>query len=149
MKYICKEDFYINEAAVGKEGDLIEAYDARPEQGEDPESVAGYCDIFNFSTGALFNATWSDIDEGVVQPVAEPVISFYECEFDVLDPNMGEQSMCIKGERIPTVEEANAFLAKDIEDWYHAPVVKVIPLTKDEAYAFFACDNEADWPVFR
>jgi hypothetical protein len=149
MKYICKKDFYIHDTLVGKEGHILEFYDARANHGEDAEDLDGYCDIFNHTNGAAYNAIWDDIDESVLQQPEAPIISYYECEFDKLDPKSGDQAMCIKGERIPTVEEANVFLAKDIEEWYHAPVVAVFPLSKGSARAFYECSNEDEWPIFR
>ena len=149
MKYICTANkFEINGNLIATKRNLLEVYDARPEEGETAEDVAGYCDIFNITTGAIFEATWNDIDNNVLQEVKEPIIGYYECEFET-DPKCGTESICIKGERIPTVEEANAFLAEDIKAWYHAHVVKVIPLTEHEARDCFNFENEADWPVFR
>lgn len=147
MKYICTADkFEINDILIATKGNIVEVYDARPEEGETAEAVAGYCDIFNHTTGAMFEATWNDIDNAVLQEAQ--IIGYYECEFGT-SAEQGAESICIKGERMPTVEEANKFLAKDIEDWYHAPVIKVYPLTEQEAKDSFCFENEADWPIFR
>ena len=66
MKYICKEDFEINDILVGRKGDALEITDATPDTGETVEDVAGYCDILNITTNEQFEATWINIDETIL-----------------------------------------------------------------------------------
>lgn len=150
-RYICKDVFGISDNIIGNPGDLLEVYDALPEKGESAESVVGYCNIFNYTTGQRWNATWNEVEgHGSLTPVETPVVSYYECEFKQVAEDGSTYAMCIKGERIPTIGEANAFLAEDIAKCYDgAPVVSVKPLTAAEAHDRFNCDNEGEWPVFR
>lgn len=61
MRYICKEDFKINDVLVGKKGDVLEITDAIPDENETLEQVKGYCDILNTNTNQKYNATWFDV----------------------------------------------------------------------------------------
>ena len=65
-KYICKEDFIINDVFVGHKGDVLKVTDATPNENETTEDVAGYCDILNITTNEQFEATWMDIDETIL-----------------------------------------------------------------------------------
>lgn len=53
--------FEINDILIGEPGDSLIITDATPVGNETLEDVAGYCDIRNKRTGAIFEATWSDI----------------------------------------------------------------------------------------
>lgn len=66
MKYICKEKFEVNGTIVGNAGDILEITDAVPVGTETAESVAGYCDISNETTGKKYEACWMDIEDTVV-----------------------------------------------------------------------------------
>jgi hypothetical protein len=70
MKYIVKKQFAINDTPIGNPGDTLEIKDAVPTAGEGPESVEGYCDIENLTTGEKFEAAWMDIDDSV-EPAGE------------------------------------------------------------------------------
>ena len=63
MKYICKENFEINDILVGKKGDVLEITNAIPKENETLEDVEGYCDINNLNTNQLYNATWIDVSD--------------------------------------------------------------------------------------
>jgi len=65
-KYICKEDFIINDVFVGHKGDVLKVTDVTPNENETTEDVAGYCDILNITTNEQFEATWMDIDETIL-----------------------------------------------------------------------------------
>lgn len=64
MKYICKEDFKINDILVGTKRDILEITDAIPDKNfnETLEDVKGYCDILNINTNQKYNATWFDVN---------------------------------------------------------------------------------------
>lgn len=62
MKYICNEDFIINDILIGKKNDVLEIVDAVPNENESPENVAGYCDIKNLTTNQTYNSTWLDVN---------------------------------------------------------------------------------------
>ena len=68
MKYICKDNFEINDILVGTKGDLLEVTDAVIPNGTDAEDYDGYCDIKNLNTNQVFEATWMDIDD-TLEPV--------------------------------------------------------------------------------
>ena len=63
MKYVCKENFEINDVFVGSKGDVLEITDTIPKENETWEDVAGYSDIKNLNTNQMFDATWIDIDD--------------------------------------------------------------------------------------
>ena len=69
MKCICKETYDINGVVVGKIGDIIKIVDAVPNDGENYEDVDGYCDIINETTGEMFNATWLDVDDTILERI--------------------------------------------------------------------------------
>ena len=69
MKYICKEKFEVNEIVIGKKGDILNITDAIPSANEDLEDVKGYCDIANLTTNQIYNATWIDVDESVLEVI--------------------------------------------------------------------------------
>ena len=62
MKYLCIENFKINNILVGKKGDILEIIDAIPEDNETLENVEGYVDIKNLTTNKIYNATWIDVN---------------------------------------------------------------------------------------
>ncbi len=64
MKYICKEDFKINDILAGTKGDMLEITDAIPNEdfNETLEDVKGYCDILNINTNQKYEATWFDVN---------------------------------------------------------------------------------------
>lgn len=70
MKYICKEDFEINDILVGNKGDVLEITNAIPRENENEtlEDVEGYCDILNITKKRFFEATWIDVSD-VLEPI--------------------------------------------------------------------------------
>lgn len=71
MKYICAENFEINDVLVGNKGDVLEIVDAVPEEDETPENAEGYVDIKNLNTNQLFSATWIDVDDDALLPIED------------------------------------------------------------------------------
>ena len=69
-------------------------------------------------------------------------INYYEVEF-----NDG-YSICILGERKPTIEEASVFLKEDCEK-IKTIVANVQEIDSDEAHTFFYMVNEANFPIFK
>ena len=63
MKYVCTENFEINDVLVGNKGDILEITDATPSDNESLEDVEGYVDIKNLNTNQMFSATWIDVDD--------------------------------------------------------------------------------------
>lgn len=57
-------------------------------------------------------------------------------------------SICILGERQPTVEEANIFCKEDCENM-KVTVTNVIEIDSYEAHTFFDMDDEANFPIFQ
>lgn len=55
--------------------------------------------------------------------------------------------ICIRGTEQPTIEEANLFMARDVEK-VGMPVVGVFPIDKDYAEGCYDFSREAEWPVF-
>lgn len=68
-------------------------------------------------------------------------LNYYEAEFS------DGYSICIKGLRKPTIEEANDFLKEDCKNM-NVSVIDVLDLDEDEAYTFFDMSNEANFPIF-
>lgn len=61
-----------------------------------------------------------------------------------------EYSMCIKGTREPiNFEEANKFIAKDLEILGYKTVVSITEIPEEEAKAFFDWDAIMKAPVFQ
>lgn len=81
---------------------------------------------------------------------------YYEIEFDH-DPRgrewsdecVGDYSICIIGERKPTIEEAEEFCKKDMEQMGYEYVVAIREIDSDEAHTFFDMAQEDKFPVFR
>lgn len=69
MKYICKENYEINDILVGNKGDLLEITDAIPKENENAEDVVGYIDIKNLTTNEIYEATWIDVDDTILEIV--------------------------------------------------------------------------------
>lgn len=69
MKYICKENYEINDILVGSKGDLLEITDAIPKENEDAEDVDGYIDIKNLTTNKIYEATVIDVDDTILEIV--------------------------------------------------------------------------------
>ena len=69
MKYICKENYEINDILVGNKGDLLEITDAIPKENEYAEDVVGYIDIKNLTTNEIYEATWIDVDNAILEIV--------------------------------------------------------------------------------
>lgn len=61
-----------------------------------------------------------------------------------------DYSMCIKGTREPmNFEEANEFIAKDLEMLGYKTVVSITEISEEEAKAFFDWDAIMKAPVFQ
>lgn len=61
-----------------------------------------------------------------------------------------DYSMCIKGTREPmNFEEANEFIAKDLEMLGYKTVVSITEISEEEAKAFFDWDAIMKTPVFQ
>ena len=71
MKYICKENYEINDILVGNKGDLLEITDAIPKENEDTEDVVGYIDIKNLTTNEIYEAIWIDVDDTILEIVEQ------------------------------------------------------------------------------
>ena len=69
-------------------------------------------------------------------------VNYYELEFD------DEYSICIKGERKPTVEEANIFAKADCEK-FGASIIDVLEISDKEAHMSFDMEKEESFPIFR
>ena len=63
--------------------------------------------------------------------------------------DMAEIAMCGKGERVPTVEEANVFYHDDVESYGRGkPIAEVCEISEKEAAAFYDVSNVEKWAVF-
>ena len=71
MKYVCKEAFEINGILVGNKGNILVINDAVPKENENSEDVQGYCDIENLTTHQIYEATWIDVDESVLEVIEQ------------------------------------------------------------------------------
>jgi len=69
-------------------------------------------------------------------------INYYEAEFS------DGYSICIKGERKPTITEANEFLKVDCMNM-KTTVINVLDIDNNEAHNFFDMSNEDKFPVFQ
>jgi len=72
-------------------------------------------------------------------------MKYFEVIFE--DEGFRTSSMCTRGIRVPTVEEANQFYTADVE-LYGFPVIDVRELDEGTAREEFDFDNEANWPIF-
>ena len=75
-------------------------------------------------------------------------IKYYEVEFGKRTNETDVFSMCIVGKRKPTIEEAEKFLAEDLEMMGYDYVTEVLEIDYDEAHNFFDMERENDFPVF-
>lgn len=77
-------------------------------------------------------------------------MKYFEIRFNFPgDPMEAEVAMCGKGNRVPTVQEANTFYAADVAGYAGGrPVTDVWEISKKDADSFFDMTNEATWPVF-
>lgn len=77
--------------------------------------------------------------------------NYYECEFtNTESEGWGTYSICIKGERMPTPSEAEAFCSKDIQALGANKCLSVMPLTYEEAHdGSYDMDREDSFPIFR
>lgn len=57
-------------------------------------------------------------------------------------------SICIRGMRRPTLDEATIFCKSDMEYFGLKNVVEVIEIDKKEAHDFFDMENESVYPIF-
>ena len=75
--------------------------------------------------------------------------------FEVELSNFGENgdydqySMCIIGERKPSIEEAEWFLKSDMEMLGYKYVQEILEIDKWEAHMYFNMDGEENFPIFR
>ena len=67
--------------------------------------------------------------------------------FEVWFDGCAGNTMCIRGVRKPTIEEANEFLAEEVERRC-GEVYDIDEITFDEAKEQFNVDDEENWPVF-
>lgn len=75
-------------------------------------------------------------------------IKYYEVEFGKREDETDVFSMCIVGVRKPTIEEAEKFLASDLEMMGYDHVNEVIEIDFEEAHNFFDMERENNFPVF-
>ncbi len=84
-------------------------------------------------------------------------IHYFEIEFsneprnpDGAEGNcIGDYSICILGEREPSIREAAEFCKADMEKMGYKYVVNVIEIPKEEARTFFDIERENDFPIFK
>ncbi len=82
---------------------------------------------------------------------------YFEIEFDNEPRNqdgleketIGEYSICILGEREPSIEEATQFCKEDMEKMGYKYVVNVLEIEQIEARTFFDMEREKEFPVFK
>jgi hypothetical protein len=75
-------------------------------------------------------------------------IKYYEVEFGKRTDETDVFSMCIVGKRKPTIEEAEKFLASDLEMMGYDYVTEVLEIDHDEAHNFFDMERENQFPIF-
>ena len=89
--------------------------------------------------------------------IALPTLRYFEVEFDNQPrdkegwdgDSAGDYSICILGERKPSIEEAARFCKRDMELMGYKYVVNVLEISQEEARTFFDMEKEKDFPVFR
>lgn len=133
MKYICNEDFKINDVLVGKKGDVLEITDAIPEKNETLEQVEGYVNIKNLNTNTEFESTWIDIDDDILRSIEQSKNQFQgginmkllrfnfvgvnngtDIDFFVsVDSKIWENTSITKND----IEDAIASYIENVEDW--------------------------------
>lgn len=82
---------------------------------------------------------------------------YFEIEFDNEPHNqedwngdiIGDYSICILGEREPSIQEATEFCALDMKMMGYKYVVNVLEIDQEEARMFFDMERENEFPVFR
>lgn len=82
---------------------------------------------------------------------------YFEIEFDNEPRNqdnadgdvVGDYSICIIGERMPSIQEATEFCAEDMKRMGYGYVVNVIEISREEARTFFDMENKGEFPIFR
>lgn len=82
---------------------------------------------------------------------------YFEIEFDNSPRNQdgvegectGDYSICILGEREPSIQEATEFCKEDMEKMGYKYVVNVIEIPQEEARTFFDMEKEKEFPIFR
>lgn len=75
-------------------------------------------------------------------------IKYYEVEFGKREDKTDVFSMCIVGVRKPTIEEAEKFLAEDLEMMGYDHITEVLEIDYDEAHNFFDMERENQFPIF-
>lgn len=81
---------------------------------------------------------------------------YFEIDFDNAPRNqddwdgdcVGKCSICILGERTPTIQEAAEFCRKDMEEMGYEYVVNVKEISREEARTFIDKEDEGRVPVF-
>lgn len=82
---------------------------------------------------------------------------YFEIEFDNEPRNndgvetdcVGDYSICILGEREPSIQEAMEFCKKDMEKMGYKYVINVLEIPQEEARTFFDMEKEKEFPIFR
>ncbi len=82
---------------------------------------------------------------------------YFEIEFDNEPRNqdgsetdvVGAYSICILGQRQPSIKEAAKFCGRDMEKTGYKYVVNVREIEREEARTFFDMEKEKDFPVFK
>ena len=76
---------------------------------------------------------------------------YFEIEFSNGGDNgdYDQYSICIVGERKPSVEEAEEFCKEDMKILGYERVEKVLEIDKHEAHMYFDMSDEKNFPVFR
>lgn len=82
---------------------------------------------------------------------------YFEIEFDNEPRNqngfegdvIGDYSICILGEREPTIEEATKFCEMDMNKMGYKYVINVLEIPQEEARTFFDMEKEEEFPIFR
>ena len=54
---------------MGNKGNILVINDAVPKENENSEDVQGYCDVENLTTHQIYEATWIDVDESVLEVI--------------------------------------------------------------------------------
>ena len=73
---------------------------------------------------------------------------YYEVEFGTSKDLSDSYSICIIGERKPSIEEAQEFCKTDLQALGYEHVTDVLEISADEAHRFFDMENEATLPIF-
>lgn len=73
---------------------------------------------------------------------------YYEVEFGKKSDETDIFSMCIIGICKPSVEEAEKFLAEDLDVMGYDQVNEVLEIDYEEAHNFFDMERESNFPIF-